>query len=208
MMASQENSVAPRGGRPPWRYIAIAIACGLLLPAVLAAIRTFPDAITGLWQSSRSQREKGEIEIYIGGNDSDEPRVMVINHRSAEHWRQEELKRREEIKRGKSYTWSSNDPLPGLRSRVKVVTHYPPDAEKSGLWVDGVKRPLTRPLTVIYTSDKLAAVEVDVGDEERDEFVRAAKGSDLFDFVAEWIEPRLSGAAGDGSSRPADPPDP
>ena len=79
--------------------------------------------------------------------------------------------------------------MEGLLSSWRVTTHYPPDPQVSGLWVDG-RREVSDRMLVIYISDKLPATDIAVGEADQASFLNDARNLDPLLFVEKWIKPR------------------
>ena len=165
--------------------LVIGVACtvvGVSL-AIWKLTRPDPDATIRLWSTQCFRQGKGDVRIYIGSNGSDVARVVVIQHHPLEEGERRVLQ--------EGVVYSSDDPVEGLKSNVSIATAYPADAAKSGLRIDGRSVPLTKPLTVVFTSNTLPATEIDVPEEERDLFLDNAKNMDPYEFVETHVLPRL-----------------
>ena len=161
----------------------LVIHVGLMSVVLMRRAERRYNSITKLWQRMESAADGRDYEITTGGNEAGEKRVMLIIHYTRVD------PRRRVMVPGVKY--SSSDPIPGIKPSGSVVARYPPDPQRSGLWVDGRRWRLTRPLTVVYATENGPAVEVVIPDEARDAFLRDAETMEGFAFISKWIEPRV-----------------
>ena len=125
------------------------------------------------------------VQISIGSNTFDDVRVVVIEHQSQPV----------RIEDGQTVRFGFDESLAGMLSNVGVVSRFPADESSSGLWVDGVQRPFSKPLTVIYVSDKYPATEVPIRGSEEEAFLQDARGgrdAHSTGVIEKWILPRLT----------------
>jgi hypothetical protein len=151
------------------------------------------NSLTKLWHQQQSLDDGRDYEIIKGGNEAGDVRVIVINH-----YTQVDPQRRVLVPGVK---YSSSDPIRGLKSSASVVTCFPPDPQRSGLWVDGRRWPLNKPLRVVYASENAPAVEIPIPSGEREQFLRDATAMDGLQFIAKWIEPRVPSASTHAGNR-------
>jgi hypothetical protein len=168
--------------------IAGAVAIALVIWVGIEQRRAYlRDAIVSLGNPFAWSPTGREANFSIGGNEYDKTRIVLIEHHDAiaPDWNKIDPRT----------SWSSNDPIFGLLSNVAVVTSYPPDPSKSGLWVDGKKVELDEHVHVVFVSERLPATRVQLTPAEEIEFLRELEnmgGSDhVFPFIDKWIIPRL-----------------
>lgn len=129
-----------------------------------------------------------DARIYVVGNANGRTAAVLVFYRGTADPRRREV-------HGEA-TYSTSDPLDGLKSSVLVTTHYPPDPDQSGLWIDGRKRVVGDDLSVIYVSDELSATEVAIPAIEQNGFIDDARKLDPLRFIDKWLQRRLSPASG------------
>jgi hypothetical protein len=131
--------------------------------------------------------------IRIGRNEHNVARLVIIEQRTVARPGEPPIASVAEL--------AANRRLLHLKSNITVATHYPADLVKSGMWIDGVKRSLIKPLTVFYVSDKRPATEIIIGPTQNDHFLEDARTMDGFAVISKWIQPRLPSPAGSAPVR-------
>lgn len=169
-----------------WLVLLVAVWLAVLLFALLRGPSRLPvanAAIVVVHTHPFFAPDGRECRIQVGEDDHQAARVIVVQHLTTPD---------------PSLADTTADTRPGtgpmdtrLRSRVTLVSLYPPNAQRSGLWIDGIKRSLVTPLTVVYVSDKLPATEIVIAPTQQPRIIEDARWLDGFSFIAKWISPRL-----------------
>jgi hypothetical protein len=169
-------------------YIAAAmIGVAAIVAVVWTAVRQYRehyrDAITSLGNPMQLGPDGRHVRLLIGGNEYKETRIVLIAHRDAiaPNWNEIDPRTR----------FSTDDPVLGLKSQANLVTSYPADPEKSGLWIEGEKQTLEDGLNVVFISERLPATRVAVSPEEEEQFLDGIYEADLYHFIDKWVMPRL-----------------
>jgi hypothetical protein len=138
-------------------------------------------ALTKLSVNDGGATDGQEVRIRIAGNSLGRSRVVLIQHLATPD--------RQRLKLIPGRTYSNNDPLPNMKSDVRLKLHSPPDPAVSGVWIDGREQELGSDLLVLYVSDLAVAERLDVPAERRGDFLSDAASLDPIQFVKKWIEP-------------------
>jgi hypothetical protein len=167
------------------------IFVGVLLSVVIVSAtlsvvhrcRVNAASLTSLGGNQQSSADGRDVQVVIAGNANDRTAVVLVLHYSTAD------PKRRVMKPGRVY--STSDPLEGLLSSWRVITHYPPDPEISGVWVDGQRRQMSDQMLVIYLSDKLRATDIAIGEADQAAFLNDARNLRPLLFVEKWITPRI-----------------
>jgi hypothetical protein len=158
----------------------------VIVSATLVAVHRYhvdAASLTSLGGNQKSSPDGRDVQLVIAGNGNDRTAVvLVLDYSTADP-------NRRVMKPGRVY--SSTDPMEGLLSSCRVTTHYPPDPQVSGVWVDGRRREVSDRLLVIYISDKLPATDVAVGEADQSAFLNDSRNLGPLLFVEKWIKPRI-----------------
>ncbi|MBN2584183.1 MAG: hypothetical protein JXL80_14065 [Planctomycetes bacterium] len=196
VLGAQPTAEPVAAKRSPGRFVALAITIGLVLSVGIHVLGQIPSvrrhwigellvenrSITSCSMGSAADVSGNVVYLQVGKNAYGDVRVVVLLHGPTST-------------SGTASFYSAGGAfggsVPGMKSTVEIRTHPGPGTEEGGLWIDGVKRPLIKPLTVIYVSDKYAATEIEIPEDEQEQFLQDVKmhfGSGLID---KWITPRL-----------------
>lgn len=174
------------------KSLAIKLACLIVgVLAIVFVVRTaiqqnrayYRDAITSLGTPMKWRPDGREAQVLIGGNEYDETRIVLIAHHStiAPNWNEIDPRT----------TFSTADSVMGLKSSGNIITSYPADPEKSGLWLDGKKQTLEQGVNVYFISERHAATRVPISPDEEAQCLAELRATDLFAFIDKWVLPRL-----------------
>ena len=192
LSARQVCTVDARYDRHPMRrlftiLIVVVAACLLFALAyrwhTAGARRTGADALVSRAGQKHLYPDGREVEIIIAGNNADETAVVLILLYST-------VDPSRTMSRAGTI-WSSNDPIKGLQSTWKLVTHYPPDPSQSGFWVDEVPREIGNGLTAVYISDQQPATDLMIPEHKQQSFVDDAGAMDPLKFIDKWVQPEI-----------------
>jgi hypothetical protein len=172
-----------------WKILIGVLLSVVIVSATLFAVhryRVHAASLTSLGGNQKSFPDGRDVQVVIAGNANNRTAAVLVLHYSTAD------PKRRVMKPGRVY--STSDPMEGLLSSWRVITHYPPDPEVSGVWVDGQRRQVSDRMFVIYVSDKLPATDIAVGEADQASFLNDARTLDPLLFVEKWIKPRLPSA--------------
>lgn len=141
------------------------------------------DAITGLGESGRILPDGREYKYWVGFNDDDDRRVLVIHYYAT--------KGKERLIMKDGVTYSTDDPLPDMKGGAQVVTSWPADSKLSGLVINGSKISLRDGLNVALVSNLEDPQYFVVKRRDVSGFMDAFKESDWDEFFSSRVIPEL-----------------
>ena len=146
------------------------------------------ESLTSLGGTKQIFSDGRAVEIHIAGNELDETKVVIVAHIATVDPERNVLK--------PGVVYSSHDPIGDLKSAYTLTTHYPPDPDISGLWVDGVERDIRDGLTVVYISDLQQATDVIIFPEVQESFLKDAREMDPLEFIGKWMPSHFDEVSG------------